>query len=92
MITGRPKSELVLSAEETAKLTMMARRPKSDQRTAFRAAVVLDCGTGMSNAVVAAKHEVTAQTVGKWRERFVAQRLAGLGDAPRPGQPRKIHP
>jgi transposase len=90
MIMGRPKSELVLSAEEIAKLKMMAKRPKSDQRTAFRAMVVLDCGSGLSNAVVAAKHAVTAQTVGKWRERFVAQRLGGLGDAPRPGQPRTI--
>ena len=57
-------SELVLSAEEITKLKMMARRPKSDQRTAFRAVVALDCGSGLSNAAVAAKHKVTAQTVG----------------------------
>ncbi len=29
-------------------------------------------------------------TVGKWRERFAEDRLSGLADAPRPGQPRKI--
>jgi transposase len=33
---------------------------------------------------------VTIQTVGKWRERFGAGRLAALGDAPRSGQPRKL--
>ena len=90
MALGRPLAELVLSADEAAKLALMARRPKSDQRTALRAGIVLDCASGMSNTAVAERHEVTLATVGKWRQRFVAQRLAGLGDAPRPGQPRKI--
>ena len=40
--------ELVLSAEEAAQLTTMARRPKSDQRTALRAGIVLDCAKGMA--------------------------------------------
>src|SRR5262249_2861125 len=33
---------------------------------------------------------VTAQTVGKWRRRFVERGLDGLLDEPRPGAPRKI--
>ncbi|MBI5688607.1 MAG: IS630 family transposase [Verrucomicrobia bacterium] len=90
MALGRPLTKLVLSAEETAKLTTMARRPKSDQRTALQAGIVLDCASGLSNTAVAERYEVTLATVGKWRQRFVTQRLAGLGDAPRPGQPRKI--
>jgi transposase len=90
MPLGRPLAELVLSMEETAKLTTMARRPKSDQRTALRARIVLDCASGLTNTAVAAKRAVTLPTVGKWRQRFVTQRLAGLGDAPRPGQPRQI--
>lgn len=71
-------------------MEMLARRPKTDQRTAMRAGIVLDCGAGMSNTDVAAKRRVTVATVGKWRARFLEKRLGGLGDAPRPGQPRKI--
>ena len=69
---------------------MIARRPKSDQRTALRASIVLDCAAGLSNTQVAAKRRVTAATVGKWRTRFVCARLSGLADAPRPGQPRRL--
>ena len=81
---------LVLTAAEKAKLELMARRPKTDQRTAQRARIVLDCATGLSNTEVAAKREVTMPTVGKWRQRFLAGRLGALGDAPRSGQPRKL--
>ena len=90
MRTGRPLKPLTLQPEEQTKLEMMARRPKTDQRTAQRARIVLDCATGLSHTAVAAKRGVTLQTVGKWRERFLAGRLAALGDAPRSGQPRKL--
>ena len=90
MPTGRPMKTLVLSAAEKAKLELMARRPKTDQRTAQRARIVLDCATGLSNTAVAAKRGVTLPTVGKWRQRFFDGRLGALGDAPRSGQPRKL--
>ena len=82
--------ELVLQAEEQAKLELMARRPKTDQRTAQRARIVLDCAAGLSNTAVAAKRGVTLTTAGKWRQRFLDGRLGALGDAPRSGQPRKL--
>lgn len=90
MPTGRPIKPLILKADEKAKLEMMARRPKTDQRTAQRSRIVLDCATGLSNTAVALRRGVTIQTVGKWRQRFMEGRLAALGDAPRSGQPRKL--
>src|SRR6185436_18205670 len=90
MSTGRPMKMLVLQAEEQAKLELMVRRPKTDQRTAQRARIVLDRAAGLSNTAVAARRGVTIQTVGKWRQRFLDGRLGALGDAPRSGQPRKL--
>ena len=88
--TGRPLGALVLNDEAQAKLALMARRPKTDQRTALRARILLACAEGLSNAAVARQLRVTKHTVGKWRQRFASKGLAGLADAPRPGQPRKF--
>jgi transposase len=90
MANGRPLKALVLTRDEQSKLELMARRPKTDQRTAQRARIVLDGAQGLSNTAVAAKRGVTLATVGKWRQRFLDGRLGALGDAPRSGQPRKL--
>jgi transposase len=39
---------------------------------------------------VAERTGVSRESVRKWRVRFMESRLKGLGDAPRPGAPRKI--
>ncbi len=90
MRTGRPIKPLLVTQEDQAKLELMARRPKTDQRTAQRARIVLACAGGANNQTVAAKLGVTAQTVGTWRERFRTGGLRALGDLPRSGQPRKL--
>jgi transposase len=90
MRTGRPKKPLVLSAEEREKLQQWARRPKTAQRLAWRARIVLGCAEGLSNQAVARQCRVSTHTVGKWRERFRTARLEGLADEPRPGAPREI--
>src|SRR3989475_632625 len=90
MRRGRPKAPLTLSDEERETLERWARRPTTAQALAQRARIVLACVSGRDNSAVAVEARVTRQTVGRWRRRFVAKRVAGLLDEPRPGAPRKI--
>jgi DNA-binding CsgD family transcriptional regulator len=90
MRTGRPKAELALSGEERAALERYARRGTVAQQLALRARIVLRSAAGLDNKVVARELRVSPQMVGKWRHRFIAQRLEGLLDQPRPGAPRSI--
>jgi len=81
---------LVLTDEERQTLQRWARRAKSSQALAQRCRIVLGCAAGKSNKQVATELGVSAQMVCKWRQRFVASRLDGLADDPRPGAPRTI--
>ena len=87
---GRPVTAVVLTDEERDTLQRWARRPKSAQALAQRCRIVLGCAAGKSNKEVATELGVSQQMVCKWRGRFVADRLAGLADEPRPGAPRMI--
>ena len=87
---GRAVPPLVLEAEERAILERWARRPKTAQALAQRSRMILACAGGKSDSTVAAELRVTRHTVGRWRRRFLARRLDGLLDEPRPGAPRAI--
>jgi transposase len=87
---GRPKAELVLTDDERDTLGRWARRPKSAQALALRCRIVLECAKGHTNRDVASRLGVSEPTVSKWRRRFIAKRLEGLHDEPRPGVPRSI--
>src|SRR3954449_1410721 len=87
---ARPLAELVLTDDERQMLMTWASRPKSTQRLATRARIVLACAEGLENKAVAARLRVCSATVGTWRRRFVERRLEGLADEPRPGAPRSI--
>ena len=80
---------IVLSGPERAELEGLARRRNAPQGLALRARIVLRCAAGLTNQAMAGEAGVCAHTVGKWRERFAAARLAGLSDEPRSGAPRR---
>lgn len=90
MRTGRPKVELTISADERAQLAAMARSRSLPAGLALRARIVLACEREPSNQAVAGELGIGPHTVGKWRKRFIADRLAGLYDELRSGRPRTI--
>src|SRR5919197_2839337 len=87
---GRPTVPIVLSDDERQTLERWSRRRTSSQALALRCRIVLACAEGLSNVEAGTRLGVHAATVGKWRGRFVARRLEGLVDEPRPGAPRTI--
>jgi transposase len=87
---GRPKAELIVTEEERAELVRLTRRSRTNYDLAFRARIVLSCADEFSNRAVARRLRCTEPTVGKWRSRFIRDRLDGLYDEPRVGGPRRV--
>jgi transposase len=87
---GRPKAALVLSDDERAYLERQVRRQRVARSLSERCRIVLECGQGFENRVVAERLSICENTVSKWRRRFVESRIDGLLDEPRSGRPRTI--
>src|SRR5260370_2554111 len=90
MRRGRTKSALSIRDEECVQLLSMTRARRLPAALTQRARIVLACEREPSNKAVAADLGVGAHTVGKWRNRFVTHRLAGLYDELRCGRPRTV--
>src|SRR4051812_50076493 len=88
MRTGRPKAMLTISSDERTHLLAITRSRSLPAALTLRAKIVLACEREPGNAVVATRLGVGPHTVGKWRKRFIADRIEGLYDEVRSGRPR----
>ena len=84
---GRPMAALVPGGEERSFPERRARRRQVTRSLSERCRMVLRCAEGVPNKEVAAELGVDRRTVGKWRRRFVRDRIDGLSDASRSGRP-----
>src|SRR5271165_2481794 len=90
MRTGRPVTAIVLTPDEQTQLRSLARSRTLPHALVARAKLVLWAAQEKSNTEIAYRLHCTKATVGKWRQRFLKHRLAGLYDELRPGRPRSI--
>jgi len=74
-----------LTSEERAVLEGMVRSPKTEQRLAKRARIVLLAADGISTRQISRTVGLSIGKTSQWRVRFARDRLAGLRDKPRPG-------
>ncbi len=86
---ARRAEGIVLSQEERAALERIARARTSAQQLARRARIVVRAAEGAENQVIAAELGLARHTVGQWRRRFAAERLAGLRDRAHRPPPRR---
>lgn len=84
---GRPIEPLVVTAEEREYLDRQVRRHRVSRSLSERCRIILRCADGLQSKVVAVELGIHEHTVGKWRRRFLADRLP---DDARPGRPRTI--
>ena len=84
---GRPLPNLELNDEELETLQKWSRQRRSNQGLALRANIVMLAAKGWDSIDVANELGTSNQTVCKWRNRFLQERLLSLGDAVRSGAP-----
>ena len=83
---------VVLTAEDRLELDRRVRARTSRQQDVLRARIVLLAAAGATNAAIAAALGITRFTARRWRARFAAHRLDGLGDRPHCPPPRAYGP
>ena len=87
----KPARSLRVPQPDRELLNHLARVPKTPQRVARRAKIVLGAAAGRSINGLAKELSVTRPTVLLWRRRYAEAGINGLlKDAPRPGRKKKI--
>jgi len=81
-----------LSREQQDDLERFAHSRTLPAQLVERARIILRAARGQDNLEIAEEMGLCRQTVGLWRQRFVAQGQDGLEDRPRSGRPARILP
>jgi len=84
---SRKAVAIELTPEEEAALRRCVAMRHGSISAVQRARIVLAAREGQSNDAIAQSVGMNRHSVAVWRQRFVAERLAGLEDRPRPGRP-----
>jgi DDE superfamily endonuclease/winged helix-turn helix protein len=85
-----PAATLALNDQDRATLESWTRASTVSAGQRERALIVLAVADGAGVSSAARSLGLSRPTVIKWRERFLADGLAGLGDLPRSGRPKMI--
>ena len=89
-MAGRLADEVVLSDGARGFLEAQVRRHKAARSLSDRCRMILLCADGLQSKEAGERLGVHEHTVGKWRRRFVRDRIEGLTDQYRPGRPRTV--
>ena len=81
-----------LSSAEQAELQRRADKYTLPYFQVQRAKMILLAAGGLNNDEIAARLDTRREVVGRWRKRFVVDRLMGLEEQARPGRPRTFSP
>lgn len=88
----RARYPLALTAAERAELEAMARSRTLAAALVQRAQLILALVAGQSYADLRTRFGLTDPRIARWRQRFVARRVAGLYDRPRSGRGDRVEP
>lgn len=88
----RRATPIELIPADRTELERRVRARTSRQQDALRAQIVLRAADGATNCAIAAELGIARHTVQHWRDRFAADRLAGLVDRPHQPEPRRYGP
>ncbi|MFQ5792603.1 MAG: IS630 family transposase [Acidobacteriota bacterium] len=90
MAQGRPRKPMILSDAQRDELTALARSRSLPHGLVTRARIILLSADGESNVTIADTLQLSRQTVGLWRARYLEHGIQGLYEELRPGGPRSI--
>lgn len=87
----KPAKALKIEKQDHELLERLERAPKTPQRVALRARIVLGAAMGRSVNGLARELGISRPTVLLWRRRYAEAGLTGLlKDAPRPGRKQRL--